>query len=401
MNRKQEIEKRLAEIRQILSSDKECDIDALEKEIKSLTEERAEIETKEKRQSMAAGIQSGDLESRKIEKPDDGKDNKIYAEPKQPEWRSLGEFIHTVASNPTDGRLIESRDQTLGTGSEGGFLVPEQFATQLLTVEPDEAIVRPRSRIFTGAESDLHIPAIQYSGNNMYGGVAVQWIDEGVAKPETEAEFKRITLHSYEVAAHVPVTDKLMRNTSMIETVVRDMLRGALVNAEEDTFLNGAGGVQPTGIIGHAATIGVARAAGAAVAYADLVNMYQRFRGRKGVWVIARSVLSELMTMQDAAGHPIWQPNARDGKPGTLLGFPVLISDNSPALGVAGDVLLADFSHYLIKDGFGIAIEASKHVQFLNNVTVIKAFKTVDATPWLTGVLPTTPTTSPFVQLNA
>lgn len=376
-----------------------------EKEERSLT-----ADEREKRDKMMTDVQemSNDIEQLEKLAEEEARNMKTGnpdPEKDKAEWRTLGEFVQAVASNPTDqrlrGRFIENRDQSLGVGSEGGFLVPEQFATDLLTVGPDEAIVRPRARIFTGGESDLHVPAIQYSGNNMYGGVSVNWIDEGAAKPATEAEFKRITLHAYEVAAHVPVTDKLLRNTSMIDTVVRDMLRGAIVNAEEDMFLNGAGGVQPTGVIGHASTVTVARTGAAAVVYADLVNMYQRFRGRRGVWVIARNVLSELMTLVDANGNLVWQPNARDGNPGTIFGFPVLISDNSPALGVTGDVLLADFSQYLVKDGAGITIAASPHVQFLNNTTVIKAFKTVDGTPWLTGELPTNPTTSPFVELEA
>ena len=380
-------------------------VEGAEKEERSLT-----AEEREKRDKMMADVQemAKDIEAMEKLRDEEVRNMKVTQndpEKDKAEWRSLGEFIQAAVTNPSDkrlkGRHVEDRAQTLGQGTEGGFLVPDQFANELLTVQPDEAIVRPRAKVFTGGESDIHVPAVRYSGNNMYGGVAVNWIDEGAAKPETEVVFKRITLHSYEVAAHVEVTDKLLRNTSMIDTVVRDMLRGALIDAEEDAFLNGAGGVQPTGIIGHAATIGVARAVGAAVAYTDLVDMVARFRGRNPVWVISRGAMPDMLTMVDANGNLVWQPNARDASPSRVMGYPVLYTDNSPALGAAGDVLLADFSQYLIKDGAGIAIASSPHVQFLNNITVIKAFKTVDGSPWLLGPLPTTPTTSPFVQLNA
>lgn len=62
--------------------------------------------------------------------------------------------------------------------------------------------------------------------------------------------------------------------------------------------------------------------------------------------------------------------------------------------------MLADLSYYLIGDGDGISIAVSPHVKFLENMTVIKAWKTVDGTPWLNAPLPTTVPTSPFVQLN-
>jgi HK97 family phage major capsid protein len=81
--------------------------------------------------------------------------------------------------------------------------------------------------------------------------------------------------------------------------------------------------------------------------------------------------------------------------------MPVLFSDDSPALGADGDVVLADLSNYLIGDGGGVAIAASSEFMFTSNMTVIKAWKLVDGSPWLTGPLPTSIPTSPFVQLDA
>ena len=328
-------------------------------------------------------------------------------EKERAEWRSLGEFVRAVYANPADKRLqdrfveVEERQQQMAVGEDGGFLVPDQFADDLLTVQPDEAIVRPRARVFPGGgDADFHIPALQYSGNNMFAGANVTWIDEGKLKNETDIEFKRITLHPFEVAAWIPVTDKLMRNAAMIEQIVRAQLRGALIDAEEATFLTGAGGAQPTGIIGHAATIQVNRNNANQVDYDDLAEMLSVYRGRGGVWIVGRDVLPQLMDLQDPANGYIWQPSARDGNPGRLFGMPVLFSDHSPALGTAGDVVLADLSNYLIKDGIGVAISASPHVRFTQNQTIIKAFKTVDGIPWLTGPLPTTVPTSPFVQLH-
>jgi HK97 family phage major capsid protein len=383
-------------------------IEAAQKEERSLTAEEREKQDKLMNdiRDMQADIVAEEIlqeqESRAAKVPDD-------PEKDLAEWRSLGDFVHAVAKNPNDkrlkGREAEERIQSQGTGLEGGFLVPDIFASTLLTVSPDEAIVRPRAQTFGGASStgfgELHIPALQYSGNNMYAGAVVQWIGEGQPKPETDIEFKRITLHPYEVAAHVQVTDRLLRNASMIEQVVSTQLRGALIAAEENAFLNGAGGVQPTGIIGHAATIGVARAGAAAVVYQDLADMLAVFWGKRGVWITGRDMLPQLMDLQDPNNNYVWQPNARDGNPGTIFGMPVLFSDDSPALGLDGDVVLADLSNYLIGDGGGVAIAASSDFLFTSNMTVIKAWKLVDGSPWLTGPLPTSIPTSPFVQLDA
>jgi len=127
--------------------------------------------------------------------------------------------------------------------------------------------------------------------------------------------------------------------------------------------------------------------------------MFQQFRGENGVWIISRGVLPQLMALVDPLGAFVWQPNARDGNPGTLFGMPVIFSPNSPALGALGDVVLADLGYYLIADGVGVSMAVSDQMLFTSNITIIKAWKTVDGAPWLTGPLPTVPVSSPFVEL--
>ncbi len=328
-------------------------------------------------------------------------------EKEQAEWRSLAEFVQTVAYNPGDPRLAERQNpQQQSVGADGGFLVPDIYSKDLLTVAPDEAIIRPRARVLTGASGadfgKLNIPALDYTvGENMFAGVRVEWIEEGGDKPETKAKLANVILQPYEVAGHIPITDRLLKNGPMIENIVRTQLREALIAAEERAFLRGAGVDQPTGIIDHAATISVQRGVADTVSYADVSAMLAQFRGRRGVWIVGRDVLPQLMVLQDANDNYIWQPSARDGNPGVLFGMPVLFSDDSPALGSDGDVVLADLSYYLIGDGVGVSLAISPHVYFTKNITVIKAWKTVDGTPWLTGPLPTTVPTSPFIQLNA
>jgi HK97 family phage major capsid protein len=73
-------------------------------------------------------------------------------------------------------------------------------------------------------------------------------------------------------------------------------------------------------------------------------------------------------------------------------------------VGTEGDLILADCSYYLIKNGSGPFVEASPHVYFTSNQTVIKAFWNVDGKPWLSQPIPlegsTSNTVSPFVVLQ-
>lgn len=335
---------------------------------------------------------------------------------KHGEWRSFGEFLQAVRWAQNDPRLsyknlegeAETRAMSMGTGAAGGFLVPEQFLDTLLQVDPQDAVVRPRASVIPAGDppdAAIEIPALDQSGvRGIYSGVSVSWLDEGGAKPEAEPQFLNVRLEPKEVAGHTIVTDKLLRNSTAAGSLVSTLLRRAIVAAEDQAFLSGAGAGRPRGIIGHVSTIAVSRGVANEVAYQDIIGIYSRaLLGGPLCWVASPTLLPQLMTMVDAAGNLVWQPNAREGAPGTLLGLPLIINQRSPALGARGDLLLADFDYYLIKDGSGPFVDASPHLRFLNNQTVIKAFWNVDGEPWLTSPLlleDGVSTVSPFVVLE-
>ena len=110
------------------------------------------------------------------------------------------------------------------------------------------------------------------------------------------------------------------------------------------------------------------------------------------------------MQMEDTAGSLIWMPNgnAINGMPGTLIGIPVLINNRSNTLGNQGDLMLCDLSYYYIKDGSGIFIASSEHVEFKKNKTLIKAFWNVDGQPAIEEPLTdeNAEEISPFVELD-
>ncbi|MDD3899065.1 MAG: phage major capsid protein [Syntrophomonadaceae bacterium] len=407
-----EIEARKVAIRALLEGTETVDLDALEKELRDLDVEKAQIE---KRNQLATGINAGG-DARII------KDVNIIArkhdpEPEdKPEFREIGEFLQTVKWNPQDpalrakefGKDAEKRFMQMGIGANGGFIVPEQFSNEIKMVDDQAAIFRPRAQVIPAGDppdAAITIPALDQSGaNGVYAGVTVTWIAEGATKPETEPNFREIKLEPQEVAAHIIVTDKLLRNSAAAGALVSNLLRKAIIGAEEDTFLSGNGVGQPLGIINHPAAITIPRAVANQIAYADVVNMFARAKfGGKLCWIGSQTILPQLMRMVDTGNNLVWQPNAREGAPGTLLGIPFLLNDQSPSLGTEGDLMLIDLNYYLIKDGSGISIAMSEHPLFTQNRTIIKAFWNVDGQPWLITPLIQrngVDTVSPFVVLD-
>lgn len=370
---------------------------------KAIGEERlltAEEEAENKR--LAAEIDKMDnliVYARSI--PDDSTHGSADPEP-QPsvrEIRDFGELLYLARFVPQDERLRELaatreiRDMSMGVGTAGGFLVPDQFGPLLEPIQPQEAVFRPRARVIpagTPPDAAITLPALDQSGaRGVFGGVQVVWIAEAVTKPQTEPELREVKLEPQEVAAHIVASDKLLRNTAAAGALIQTLLRGAIFAAEDQAFLNGTGVGQPLGIIGHPASINVARAGAGAIAYADCVNMFAAalMGGGRQIWIGSQTILPQLMQMVTPLGQLVWQPSAREGMPMSLLGIPLILNARSPVLGAQGDLILADLNYYLIKDGSPLAIAASEHPRFTRNQTIIKGFWNVDGQPWLNGPL--------------
>jgi HK97 family phage major capsid protein len=400
-----EILTRKAELKTMLEGTEKVDLDVIETELRGLDEEYASIE---KREAMSKKLAANEIQVRHIEKPEEKEVRKEVStkEIGANEVREFGDFLQEVRFNPHNTKL-EQRTLQMGVGGAGGFIVPEQFDTSIRMVEDNAAIFRPRCQVIpAGSPPDaaITIPALDQSGAlGVYAGVNVTWIGEGDLKPETEPSFREIKLEPHEVAAHTVVTDKLLRNSAAAGALVMSLLRKAIIASEEDAFYTGNGVGRPLGIIGHPATINVARTGAGAIVYADIVGMFARFKmGGRGAWIVSQTTLPQLMTLVDAGGNLIWQPNARENAPGTLLGMPVYVNDQAPILGVNGDIALVDLDYYLIKNGSGISISMSEHPRFTRNQTIIKAFWNVDGQPWLTTPLlqrDGVSTVSPFVAL--
>lgn len=318
------------------------------------------------------------------------------------EFESLGEFMHAVRFNQNDVRLtyVEGVSDTGEIGAEmrmdndtqGGFMIPPQLRQTIMSVAPQDALVRPLANVIPAGsppDAGITMPALDQSGtnpSNMFGGVEVAWIGEGDEKPETDATLKSITLTPHEVAGVITVTDKLLRNWQAASAFLENLLRGAVNQAEDYAFLRGSGVHQPLGAINAPATKFINRTTANTIVYADVLAMVSRLLMRGGqapVWSMPQEMLPKLATMTDPEGHYIWQANARDGMAGTLMGYPVRWNNRSPSAGTKGDVLLADWSQYLIKDGSGPFVAASEHVLFKQNKTVVKIFWNVDGAPWL------------------
>jgi len=366
-------------------------------------------------------------------------ENKQGKDPETPErknktaFKDWGEFLEAAfVANHKDARIRreddrlqwfaeekaaghEVKDMVESVGASGGFLVPAEFLAQLQAVQAESALVRRnRPTIIRMRRRQIDIPVLNQTGTtagvpHWFGGMTFAWEEEATQKSQSDPSFRSVELVAHKLIGYTVASDELVADAAIS---LGDFLAGPLGFAggvawmEDYAFLRGSGAGQPLGVINAGATITVARQAVATpVQYVDLVNMLESFLpSGRGAWFITQSALSNLMTIQDPNGSYVWQPNAREGMPQTIFGFPVFFTEKLPTVGNAGDVLLADWSYYLIGDRQATTIESTQYDQWRYDKTSWRVVHRVDGQPWLSTPLTLVDGTvqiSPFVILGA
>lgn len=349
------------------------------------------------------------------------------------EFKDWGEFLSEAykAGNPqykgpVDPRLQWFKDENKNghqpkgqkqmvesVGASGGFLVPTEFQASLQAVMGEDSIVRSRATIIRMRRRAIQLPVLDQTGTtsglpHWFGGMQFYWEEEAAEKTITTAEFRQIELVAHKLIGYTRASDELLDDSAIS---LSDFLSGPMGMAggiawmEDYAFFQGTGAGQPLGVINAGATINEPRAAAGAIGFDDLADMMEDFLPTgNGLWTITQSAMSEIIQLNGPAANPsyIWQPNARDGVPGSILGFPVVWSEKVPRIGTAGDVVLADWRYYLLGDRQATTVESTQFDYWRYDQTSWRAVHRVDGQPWLSAPLTYqdgTTQVSPFVIL--
>lgn len=324
------------------------------------------------------------------------------SKPKAPasEFRSLDEFLFVVGLGKSDRRLDDCyteyrSEQSMGTGSKGGFMVPTQLLMEAKSKAAAPALVRPRATVIpAGSPPDAEILVNALDQNptaggtqQVFAGVNVYKVEEGGEKTETDYNLNQISLKPAEVAARITLTDKLLRNWTAGASLASSLLINAMGAFEDTQFLLGNGIGGPEGVIPANYSYKVNRAVANQIAFADIKKMYGRFLGNpaNAVWVASYAAYEYMLNMvSDGSGNTnIIRVDAVGAV--SMYGIPVVRHPRLSALGTRGDLILADFSEYLIKDGSGPIVEFGyASGQWERNKQSIKVTWNVDGRGWLT-----------------
>jgi HK97 family phage major capsid protein len=106
------------------------------------------------------------------------------------------------------------------SGVTGGYIVPPEFAQQLLSTAAEESFIRPRAYVQPMGSATLQFPyldvtTVQAAGNSpFFGGVVLNWTEEAQTRTETEPQFKMLELKAHELSGYAISSNILLQDAS-------------------------------------------------------------------------------------------------------------------------------------------------------------------------------------------
>lgn len=273
-----------------------------------------------------------------------------------------------------------------GTGSRGGFLVPEDFANLIVEDIRDQSVMRQIADVITTTSDTLHLP-------NLAGRPKAAWRAEAAVKNTSTVDFGETVLTPYSLATIVSLSNELVADASLgvngsIVNYVSQVMAQSLAEKEETAFWVGSGSGQPTGIDSYSFRTVTAGSSDASRADA-LISAYMRtpqgYRSR-GVFAANSATIERALQYKDTNGNYLLR-RLGEGPVLTLLGRPLYEVND---LG-GGKAFFGDFGYYKIVDREGIQVRVSDEATvagvsgFERNITHVRVEKRVDGELTLTA----------------
>ena len=241
----------------------------------------------------------------------------------------------------------------IGTDSEGGYLVPDEYERTLVEALEEENIFRQMAKVIKTSSGDRKIPVVASKGT-------ASWIDEEGAYPESDDSFGQVSIGAYKLGTLIKVSEELLNDSVFdLQSYISREFARRIGAKEEEAFFTGDGKGKPLGVLAATggAETGVTAASATAVTADELMDLYYSLKSpyrKKSVWVLNDSTIKAIRKLKDNNGQYLWQPSLTAGAPDMILGRPIKTSAYMPAIAAgAKTIAFGDFSYYWIADRQG------------------------------------------------
>ena len=265
-------------------------------------------------------------------------------------------------------QAIEAKAMSIGSGADGGFLVPV----------PAESEILRRMATISPVRSLATVTAI--SGNQLkkafsITGPATGWVGEADPRPlSANQQLIDLSFPAMEIYAMPAATQALLDDAVFnIEQWVADEVYTVFAEQEGAAFVNGNGVNKPTGFLNYtkvAQSAWVAGktgyvASGVAGGFAagnpsdilfDAIYALKAGYRRNGTFLMNRKTQAAIRKFKTTTGEYLWAPPSTLGAPATLISFPVAEAEDMPDIATGSfSIAVGDFQRgYVVVDRVGI-----------------------------------------------
>ncbi|MDR3424389.1 MAG: phage major capsid protein [Alphaproteobacteria bacterium] len=283
-------------------------------------------------------------------------------------------FLKYVAKGyDADLNAFQTKQLEVINDSEGGYMIPDELSSRIVTRQYDTTPMRQISTVMT-----ISTEAVEMLRDT--NEPVAQWISELAAPSDTnEGTLGRIRIPVHELYAQPKATQKLLDDAFInVEEWLINKVAAKFSRAENSAFVTGDGIGMPRGFTSYTAQTADDTSrpwgtlqyvpTGAAGAFAsanpadclfDLMHKLRVGYHPDAVWIMPRAVADMIRKFKENTTQAyIWQPGLQQGQPATLLGFPVVLGEDMPAV-ANGSFSLAFGSFkegYTIVDRIGMRI---------------------------------------------
>ncbi len=284
--------------------------------------------------------------------------------------KAFGAFVRK--GQESDLIALERKAMTVGSDPEGGYLVPSELSQRIVTRQRDLTTMRQIATVMEVSSDALEMLSDRNEAE-------ANWVAETATRTETTTpSLGKVRIPVHEISAQPKASQKLLDDAQInVEEWLAAKIADRFSRREADAFINGDGVMRPRGILTYTTSTNDDEsrswgqiqyvASGAAGGFAssspadrllDLVYKLKAPYLPKASWLMPRSVSAAIRKLKGGDGNYLWQVSMQSGQPPTLLGFPVVFSEDMPAMATdTYSLAFGDFSEaYTIVDRAGIRL---------------------------------------------
>jgi HK97 family phage major capsid protein len=267
---------------------------------------------------------------------------------------------------------------TAGDAGAGGFLVPEEFSSELIELLYTQTVLRSMgARVIQAPTGTLNSP-------NVTAGANANYIGESTNIPKSQQATGNIKLSFKKLAVLTPISNDLLRfSNPSADRMVRDDMVNQMRIKEDSTFIRSLGTESsPKGLRGFIPAgnkINSNTTVTLASVTQDLRDVWLKLLNANTPmvtpgWIWSPRTYAYLVTVQNSDGFFTYRAELERG---TFWGYPFRFTTQIPEnLGSGSDseVYLVDFSETIIGESMGMVVDTSQEAAYHDGNTVQSAF---------------------------